>query len=62
MQEHSFPVGDVDQAVDELTKRGVRFEICDLPDIKTGKKRIMCGNGSHHRLFQRSGREYSLGD
>jgi hypothetical protein len=31
--------------VDELTKRGVRFEIYDLPDIKTDKKGIMRGNG-----------------
>jgi hypothetical protein len=35
----------VDQAVDELTKRGVRFEICGLPDINTDKKGIMRGNG-----------------
>jgi len=41
----NFPVSDVDQAADELTKRGVRFEIYDLSDIKTNKKRIMCGNG-----------------
>jgi predicted enzyme related to lactoylglutathione lyase len=41
----NFPVGDVDQAVNELTKRGVRFEIYDLPDIKTNKKGIMRGNG-----------------
>jgi predicted enzyme related to lactoylglutathione lyase len=41
----NFPVEDVDQAVDELTKRGVRFEIYDLPDIKTDKKGIMRGNG-----------------
>ena len=41
----NFPVDDVDQAVDELTKRGVRFEIYDLPDIKTDKKEIMRGNG-----------------
>src|SRR5437016_3525096 len=34
----NFPVEDVDQAVDELTKRGVRFEIYDLPNIKTDKK------------------------
>ena len=40
-----FPVDDVDQAVDELTKRGVRFEIYDLPEIKTDKKGIMRGNG-----------------
>jgi predicted enzyme related to lactoylglutathione lyase len=41
----NFPVKDVDQAVDELTKRGVRFEIYDLPDIKTDKKGIMRGKG-----------------
>jgi predicted enzyme related to lactoylglutathione lyase len=41
----NFPVADVDQAVDQLTKRGVRFEIYDLPDIKTDKKGIMRGNG-----------------
>ncbi len=41
----NFPVEDVDQAVDELTKRGVRFEIYDLPNIKTDKKGIMRGNG-----------------
>ena len=41
----NFPVKHVDQAVDELTKRGVRFEIYDLPDIKTDKKGIMRGKG-----------------
>jgi len=41
----NFPVDDVDQAADELTKRGVRFEIYDLPDLKTDKKGIMRGNG-----------------
>jgi catechol 2,3-dioxygenase-like lactoylglutathione lyase family enzyme len=41
----NFPVDDMDQAVDELAKRGVRFEIYDLPDIKTDKKGIMRGNG-----------------
>src|SRR5207245_10650476 len=41
----NFPVDDVDQAVEQLTKRGVRFEIYDLPDIKTDKKGIMHGNG-----------------
>jgi catechol 2,3-dioxygenase-like lactoylglutathione lyase family enzyme len=41
----NFPVANVDQAVDELTKRGVRFEIYDLPNIKTDKKGIMRGNG-----------------
>ena len=41
----NFPVPDVDRAVDKLTKRGVRFEIYDLPDLKTDKKGIMRGNG-----------------
>jgi len=41
----NFPVKDVDLVVDELTKRGVRFEKCDLPDLKTDKKGIMRGNG-----------------
>jgi predicted enzyme related to lactoylglutathione lyase len=41
----NFPVNDVDQAVDQLTKRGVQFEIYDLPDIKTDKKGIMRGRG-----------------
>jgi len=41
----NFPVHDVDQAVDELTKRGVRFEIYDLPEIKTDKKGIMREKG-----------------
>ena len=37
----NFPVGDVDLAVDELKKRGVRFEQYDLPDLKTDEKGIM---------------------
>jgi len=41
----NFPVDNVDQAVDELIKRGVRFEIYDQPEIKTDKKGIMRGNG-----------------
>ena len=41
----NFPVDDVDLAVDELKKRGVRFEIYDRPDIKTDEKGIMRGNG-----------------
>ena len=41
----NFPVGDVEQAVDELSKRGVRFEKYDGPEIKTDEKGIMRGNG-----------------
>jgi hypothetical protein len=41
----NFPVDDVDRAVDELKKRGVRFEVYDLPDIKTDEEGIMRGEG-----------------
>jgi catechol 2,3-dioxygenase-like lactoylglutathione lyase family enzyme len=41
----NFPVKDVDLAVDELKKRGVRFERYDLPNLKTDEKGIMRGNG-----------------
>lgn len=41
----NFPVVDVEKAVDDLTKRGVRFEIYDYPDLKTDAKGIARGNG-----------------
>jgi catechol 2,3-dioxygenase-like lactoylglutathione lyase family enzyme len=41
----NFPMDNVDEAVDELTKRGVRFEIYNTPDIKTDEKGIMRGKG-----------------
>ena len=41
----NFPVENVDESVDELTKRGMRFEIYDESDIKTDEKGIMRGNG-----------------
>ena len=41
----NFPVDDVDRAVDELTKRGVRFEHYNHGDLKTDEKGIMRGNG-----------------
>jgi glyoxalase/bleomycin resistance protein/dioxygenase superfamily protein len=41
----NFPMKDVDRAVDELKKRGVRFEHYDLPSLKTDEKGIMRGNG-----------------
>ena len=40
----NFPVDDVDEAVDELTRRGVRFERYD-GNIKTDEKGISRGNG-----------------
>jgi catechol 2,3-dioxygenase-like lactoylglutathione lyase family enzyme len=41
----NFPVDDVDRTVDELAKRGVRFEIYSEPGIKTDAKGISRGNG-----------------
>jgi hypothetical protein len=36
---------DVDKAVDELTKRGVRFEIYNDPSLKTDERGIFRGGG-----------------
>lgn len=36
----NFPVDNIDSAVDELTKRGVRFEIYDQDDIKQDQRGI----------------------
>jgi predicted enzyme related to lactoylglutathione lyase len=41
----NFAVADVDKAVDELTKLGIKFEHYDFGDIKTDEKGIMRGNG-----------------
>jgi len=39
----NFPVDNIEQAVDELTKRGVRFESYTQPEIKTDEKGICRG-------------------
>jgi predicted enzyme related to lactoylglutathione lyase len=41
----NFPVEDVDQAVDDLNKRGVRFEVYNEPNLKTDKKGVFRGGG-----------------
>jgi catechol 2,3-dioxygenase-like lactoylglutathione lyase family enzyme len=41
----NFPVDDVDQAVDQLTKRGVRFEIYNEPGLKTDERGICRDSG-----------------
>lgn len=41
----NFPVDDIDKAVDELTQRGVRFEIYDEPDLKTDERGIFRNGG-----------------
>jgi catechol 2,3-dioxygenase-like lactoylglutathione lyase family enzyme len=41
----NFPVDSVEKAVDELSKRGVRFEIYNEPNLKTDARGISRGNG-----------------
>jgi catechol 2,3-dioxygenase-like lactoylglutathione lyase family enzyme len=41
----NFPVADIEKAVDELARRGVRFEIYDQGEPKTDQKGIMRGQG-----------------
>jgi catechol 2,3-dioxygenase-like lactoylglutathione lyase family enzyme len=41
----NFPVASVDKAVDELTARGVRFEIYDSDELKTDDRGISRANG-----------------
>jgi catechol 2,3-dioxygenase-like lactoylglutathione lyase family enzyme len=41
----NFPVESVDKAVEELSQRGVRFEIYDSPNLKTDAHGISRGNG-----------------
>jgi|SRR5262244_2090630 len=41
----NFPVDDVDKAVHELTKRGVRFEIYNEPNLKTDQRGVFRGEG-----------------
>ena len=41
----NFPVDNVDAAVDELTQRGVRFEIYDEAGLKTDERGVFRGGG-----------------
>jgi catechol 2,3-dioxygenase-like lactoylglutathione lyase family enzyme len=40
----NFPVDDIDEAVDELVRRGIRMEQYDLPEIKTDERGIYRGD------------------
>jgi predicted enzyme related to lactoylglutathione lyase len=48
----NFPVNNVDEAVEGLTKRGVRFEIYNEPDLKTDEKGIFHGGGPKIAWFK----------
>ncbi|HUH33163.1 MAG TPA: VOC family protein [Daejeonella sp.] len=41
----NFPVDDIDEAVETLKGKGIRFEIYNEPDLTTDEKGIMRGNG-----------------
>ena len=41
----NFPVESVDKAVEELSQRGVRFEVYNEPNLKTDARGISRGNG-----------------
>jgi predicted enzyme related to lactoylglutathione lyase len=41
----NFPVSDIDEAVTELTKRGVKFEHYDTAELKTDERGIHRSNG-----------------
>ena len=48
----NFTVKNIDETVDELTKRGVRFIVYNEPNIKTDEKGIMRGNGPKIAWFK----------
>jgi catechol 2,3-dioxygenase-like lactoylglutathione lyase family enzyme len=41
----NFPVDSVEKAVDDLSQRGVRFEVYNEPNLKTDARGISRGNG-----------------
>ena len=41
----NFPVADIDQAVDHLVGKGVKFEIYNDPEFKTDERGVMRGEG-----------------
>jgi predicted enzyme related to lactoylglutathione lyase len=48
----NIPVDNIEQAVDELTKRGVHFEIYDEAGLKTDKKGIFRDAGPNIAWFK----------
>lgn len=48
----NFPVDDIEEAVAELGKRGVRFEIYEKGEIKTDAKGIARGHGMKMAWFK----------
>ena len=48
----NFPVDDVEKAVDELSTRGVKFEIYDQENFKTNEKGVFLSGGPKIAWFR----------
>jgi catechol 2,3-dioxygenase-like lactoylglutathione lyase family enzyme len=48
----NFPVGDVEKTVDELSSRGVKFEIYDQENFKTNEKGVFLSGGPKIAWFK----------
>jgi hypothetical protein len=56
----NFPVESVENTVDELSQRVVKFEVYNEPNLKRDARGISRGN-SDDRMVQGSGRKYFVG-
>ena len=48
----NFPVKNVEEAVDELTRHGVRFEVYNEPELATDEQGIFRGGGATIAWFK----------
>jgi catechol 2,3-dioxygenase-like lactoylglutathione lyase family enzyme len=59
----AFTVDDLEQSVDDLKQRGVRFERYDMPNLKTDERGIAADNGMKAAWFRDTeGNVLSLGE
>jgi hypothetical protein len=56
-----FPVDSVEKAVDELSQRGVRFEVHNEPILKTDARGSLSWEWADDRVVQGSSGEYLVG-
>jgi hypothetical protein len=56
-----FPVDSVEKAVDELSQRGVRFEVYNEPILKTDARGSLSWEWADDRVVQGSSGEYLVG-
>jgi catechol 2,3-dioxygenase-like lactoylglutathione lyase family enzyme len=57
----NFPVDSVEKAVDELSQRGVRFEVYNEPNLKTDARGDFSRERADDRVVQGPGRKYLVG-